>query len=257
MKRIIVPISIFTSIIFILSGCSSSTGSDSNLLLHIFVEPFTFLIEATASLFNGSFGISIILITLLIRFILMPLMLRQHKNQKRMKVKMAVIKPEVDQLQFEIKNTSDLDKQRKLQQEMMGLYSKHGINPLSMGCLPLIIQAPVLMGFYYAIHSSEQIATHDFLWFSLGVPNVPLALLAGFIYFFQFKVQQMYMPMEQKENPMMRLIGIISPMMILVISFTVPAALPLYWAVSGTFLIIQTLIFNHVIRDSTTQIEPN
>ncbi|WP_430786584.1 membrane protein insertase YidC [Virgibacillus flavescens] len=254
MKRSVITVSIFTSIIFILSGCSANTGADSNILTVLFVDPFTFLIESTASLFDGSFGVSIILITLLIRLLLMPFMVKQQKNQKQMKEKMAVIKPEIDKIQSEIKKTEDRGKQRELQQEMMGLYSKHGVNPLSMGCLPLIIQAPVLMGFYYAIQSSTEIATHNFLWFSLGVPNIPLAILAGIIYFVQFKVQQKYMPIEQKGNPMMRWMGLISPIMILVISFSMPAALPLYWSVSGTFLIIQTIIVNY---EPATPVESN
>ncbi|WP_425445392.1 membrane protein insertase YidC [Virgibacillus phasianinus] len=246
MKRLVCTISVFTLISLFLSGCSYS-GTDGNFLHQVFVEPFTYLIESTASLFDGSFGIAIVLITLLIRLVLMPFMLKQYKNQKQMKEKMALIKPEMDKIQRELKKTDSHERQKELQQEMMKLYTKHGVNPLSMGCLPLVIQAPILMGFYYAIQSSQEIATHSFLWFNLGTANIPLAILAGLIYFLQFKVQQNKMTIDQQQgNPMMRWMGLISPVMILVISFSVPAALPLYWSVSGLFLIVQTIFANKV-----------
>lgn len=242
MIRIIV-ISLFTFLI--LSGCSDNGGTEGNFLIQVFVEPFTFLIKSTATLFDGSFGIAIVLMTLLIRLVLMPFMLKQQRGQQQMKEKTTVIKPEIDRIQSEIKKMNNREEQAELQREMMNLYSKQGINPLSVGCLPMLIQAPVLMGFYYAIHSSKEIATHSFLWFNLGEPNIILALLAGLIYFVQFRVQQNTMPTDQQQgNPMMRWMGLISPIMILVISFTVPAALPLYWSVGGLFLIAQTWFAN-------------
>ncbi|MFZ3580032.1 membrane protein insertase YidC [Virgibacillus sp. DJP39] len=246
MKRLIVTFSIVTGIILILSGCESG-GSDANLLYQLFVDPFTFLIKSTASLFNGSFGIAIVLITLLIRLTIMPFMLKQSRTQKEMKEKMANVKPEMDKIQLELKKSENGEKQKELQQEMMQLYAKHGINPLSMGCLPLLIQAPILMGFYYAIHSSKEIATHSFLWFNLGVPNITMAILAGMIYFLQFKAQQKKMTVGQEQGSrMFRWMGLLSPVMILVISFNVPAALPLYWSVSGIFLITQTFFTNKI-----------
>lgn len=245
LKRLVVNLCIVTGIILVLGGCSSSGGGDTNFLFQLFVEPFAYLIKSTASLFDGNFGIAIVLITLLIRLVLMPFMLKQNKSQKQMKDKMAIIKPEMDTIQRELRKPENRDKQTELQQEMMKLYAEHGVNPLSMGCLPLLIQAPILMGFYYAIRSSNEIATHSFLWFNLGIPNIPLAILAGLIYFLQFKVQQKSMPIgQQTGNQMMRWFGLISPIMILVISFNVPAALPLYWSVSGSFLIVQTLLAN-------------
>ena len=51
----------------------------------------------------------------------------------------------------EAKETGEKEEQAKLQQEMMGLYTKHGVNPINMGCLPLIIQMPIIMGLYFAI----------------------------------------------------------------------------------------------------------
>jgi YidC/Oxa1 family membrane protein insertase len=221
-----------------LSACSAADGKGDGFFNTYFVHPFAVSIHFLAELFNGSYGLSIILITLIIRLILMPFMLKQYRNQMNMKEKMDVMKPEMDAIQKKMKEEKDPKKKQEMQQELMGLYQKHGVNPLNMGCLPLLIQMPILTGFYYAIRGSEEIASHQFLWFSLGDPDIIITLIAGVIYFFQFKVSQSTMPAQQQQQ--MKYMGLMSPIMIVMFSFNSPAALPLYWAVGGTFLILQT-----------------
>jgi YidC/Oxa1 family membrane protein insertase len=167
-------------------------------------------------------------------------MLRQYKNQMVMKEKMDVLKPEMDALQKKMKAEKDPKKKQELQAETMKLYQKHGVNPLNMGCLPIVIQMPILTGFYYAIRGSQEIAHHQFLWFSLGHPDIALTIIAGLVYYFQFKVSQSNMPSAQQEQ--MKYMGLLSPLMIVMFSLKAPAALPLYWVVGGSFLILQTVI---------------
>lgn len=226
----------------ILSACSGQQtgGTHIGFFQQYFVSPFTLLIETAAQLFNGSYGLAIILITLLIRLVLMPLMLKQYKTQMGMKEKMDALKPEMEAIQKKLKVEKDSKKKQELQQEMMGLYQKHGVNPLNMGCLPILIQMPILTGFYYAIRGSKEIATHQFLWFNLGHPDIALTLIAGAIYYFQFKVSQVTMPQQQQEQ--MKYMGLLSPIMIIAFSMGAPSALPLYWVVGGTFLILQTYL---------------
>jgi len=170
----------------------------------------------------------------------MPLMLNQYKKQQAMKAKMEIIKPEMEKIQKKIKGTKDQKEQQKLQMEMMDLYKKHNVNPLNIGCLPLIIQMPILMGFYYAIRGSQEIASHSFLWFNLGHSDLLLTALAGIVYYLQFKVSQSTMSPEQQKQ--MRFMGLISPIMIVIVSLNAPAALPLYWTVGGIFLIFQSIL---------------
>ncbi len=206
----------------------------------LLVNPFLQAIHGIAVMFNDNYGISIIVITLIIRLILMPFMLKQYKNQQQMKSKMESLKPEMDKIQEKIKKSKDKEEQQVLQQEMMALYRKHGVNPLNMGCLPLLIQMPILMGLYYAIRGSEEIATHSFLWFSLGQPNIGITLIAGIVYYIQIKVTQHSLPEQQQKQ--MKIMGLLSPIMIIVFSINSPAALPLYWAVGGIFLIFQSFL---------------
>ena len=157
-----------------------------------------------------------------------------------MKGKMEKMKPEMDELQKKIKAEKDPEKQKELQMQLMGIYQKHGVNPLNMGCLPILIQMPILTGFYYAIRNSAEIASHNFLWFSLGSPDIGITALAGIVYYLQFKISQSTMTAEQQKQ--MKLFGLISPVMIVIFSLSAPAALPLYWTVGGMFLIIQSWI---------------
>lgn len=244
----------FTTIL--LSACSSqatngTSGNNDGFFHTYFVQPFTVSIEYIAEFFHGNYGLAIILVTLIIRLVLMPLMLRQYKNQMIMKEKMDALKPEMDTIQQKLKAEKDPKKKQEIQAEMMGLYQKHGVNPLNIGCLPILIQMPILTGFYYAIRGSEEIATHKFLWFSLGHPDIIITIIAGLIYYFQFKVSQSTMPAQQREQ--MKIMGLMSPLMIVMFSFSAPAALPLYWVVGGTFLTIQTLISQKLYRKTPVE----
>ena len=177
-KRSSILILLITCSTLLLSACSAADGKGDGFFHTYFVEPFIFSIHFLADLFNGSYGLSIIFITLVIRLALMPLMIKQYKKQMDMKGKMDGLKPELDEIQKKMKAEKDPKKKQELQQEMMGLYQKHGVNPLNMGCLPLLIQMPILTGFYYAIRGSEDIANHDFLWFSLGHPDIVITIIA-------------------------------------------------------------------------------
>ncbi|WP_042355421.1 membrane protein insertase YidC [Bacillus rubiinfantis] len=254
-KSMIVTAIFLVMTTLLLSACSSQSqsGNNSGFFHNYFVEPFSFIIKSTADFFNGNYGLAIIIVTLVIRLALMPLMLKQYKNQMQMKEKMDKLKPEMDTIQKKLKAETDPKKKQEIQAEMMGLYQKHGVNPLNMGCLPILIQMPILTAFYYAIRGSKEIATHKFLWFSLGHPDIIITLIAGLVYYFQFKVSQSSMPKQQQDQ--MKIMGLMSPLMIVMFSFSAPAALPLYWVVGGTFLTIQTIISHKLYRNNQTVVE--
>lgn len=247
-------ISALCASVFLLSACSltAQNGTKDGFFHHYFVSPFTELIHYVADLFNGSYGISIIVITLIIRLILMPFTLRMIKNQQQMKAKMDVLKPELTEIQKKLKETQDVAKKQQLQQQMVALYQKHGVNPLQMGCLPILLQMPVLTAFYFAIRGSTEIATHTFLWFNLGEADIWMTILAGVIYFIQFKVSQSGLPQAQQSQ--MKYIGLLSPLMIFIISLNVPAALPLYWSAGGLFLIGQTWLARKLYHHHQEQV---
>ncbi|MCM3588085.1 membrane protein insertase YidC [Mesobacillus maritimus] len=251
MKKVIY--SLFGAFPFlVLTGCQST--NEPSIFQNTLVQPFEQLIYFFAEITGGNFGLSIILITLLVRLVLMPSMLKQTKNQQLMKEKMEMVKPDLEEIQRKLKETQDIQEQQKLQQDMIKLYQKHGINPLNMGCLPLLIQMPILMGLYYAIIHSHEIATHSFLWFDLGQSNLWMTAIAGLVYLLQYKISQLNMTAEQQKQ--FKLIGLLSPIMIIFVSLNAPAALPLYWSIGGLFLIVQNLIAKKLYRPQMDEIKP-
>lgn len=238
----------------ILGGCTSQSSSSTSYFQQLLVEPLISSIHGIAMMFGGNFGVAIILITLLTRVIIMPLVLKQYRTQQAMKGKMETLKPEMEEIQKKLKAAKNQQEQQKLQQEMLGLYRKHNVNPFAMGCLPMLLQMPILMGLYYAIRTSEEIATHSFLWFNLGQPDILITAAAGIVYYMQFQVTQTALPDQQKNQ--MKYLGFLSPAMIVFFSLNAPSALPLYWTVGGLFLIAQTLLARRMYnKDNSVDIK--
>lgn len=227
-------------LMLVLTGCDSIENHEG-FFYGTFVRPMNFLINFFGdTVLTNQYGGAIIIITVLVRLVLMPFMIKNYKNQQGMKVKMDKLKPEMDAIQKKLKQTNSKEEQMALQQEMMGLYKKHGVNPLNMGCLPMIIQMPIIMGLYYAIRYSDKVQGHEFLWFTLGKPDLIMTLIAGVIYFFQAQVSLWTVPEQQKKQ--MKIMMYISPIMIMFVSYSSMAALPVYWSVSGALLIFQTFL---------------
>lgn len=212
------------------------------------IEPFSALLKGVAGLFHGEYGLSIILVTIIVRIVVLPLFVNQFKKQRIFQEKMAVIKPQVDSIQVKLKKTKDPEKQKELQMEMMKLYQENNINPLAMGCLPMLIQSPIMIGLYYAIRSTPEIASHSFLWFSLGQSDILMSLSAGIMYFVQAYIAQKLsakystVPQNPAAQQSAKLMVFIFPVMMTIFSLNVPAALPLYWFTSGLFLTVQNIV---------------
>lgn len=242
----------------ILSGCGNNftpvDSSSTGFFTHYFVYPMSILIEKTALLFQGNYGVAIVIITISIRFILMPFFIKQSKNSEESQGKMAVMKPEMNEIQEKYKGKNNREDQFEMQKELNDLYQKHNFNPVKMatGCLPMILQMPILIGFYYAIRRTPEIAEQSFLWFSLGETDTLFVIVAVIIYYLQAKVNLIGVDNAQRKQ--MAIMGLISPVMIGIISLNVPAALPLYWAVSGLYMIIQTLIIKRYIMGKKTAV---
>jgi YidC/Oxa1 family membrane protein insertase len=230
----------------ILPGCGSASGTISEdtpgFFNHYVIYPLSELINWFADMLNDNYGFAVMAITILIRLILFPLMLRQHKSQKSMKEKMAVMQPELKVLEEKYKDKKDADSLAKKQQEMMALYQQHSFNPLAIGCLPMLIQLPILTGLYSAIRMTPEMSTHTFLWFKLGEPDIWLPILAAFVYFIQFKVSQRGVDTAQMKQ--MAFLGYLSPIMMGLFALWAPAAISLYWVTGGLFMIAQTYLLS-------------
>jgi len=242
-------------LLIILSGCGTNgavsiDAATPGLFNHYIIFPLSWLLHQLSAWFTGNYGLAIIALTFLIRLLLLPLMLRQSKTQFNTRSKMAMMKPELDRLQDKYKH---VDKKKnpeaamKQQQEMMDLYKLHSFNPLSsMGCLPMLLQLPILSGLYYAIRLTPELAAHPFLWFQLGQPDIALALVAAMTSYVQFRLSQRNT--ASVNHKQMAFIGLLSPVMMGIFSLGAPAALPLYWISGGIFLILQNELANRLYR---------
>ena len=146
-------------LLFLLTGCFSVnepiTSNSEGIWNSIFVYPVSWLIITFAEAFS-SYGLAIIALTILIRLVIMPLMIKQTKSMKAMQQ----LQPEMQKLREKF-SAKDQNTQQKLQSELMGLYKERGVNPFA-GCLPLVIQMPILLALYHAIMRTSEISGNSF-----------------------------------------------------------------------------------------------
>ncbi|WP_409303556.1 YidC family membrane integrase SpoIIIJ [Peribacillus sp. SCS-155] len=237
-KRILLMIGL-AIMVMMLAGCTEVnkpiTSESTGFWNEYIVYPLSLLI-ITISDFLGDYGLGIIAVTILIRLAILPLMIKQTKSSKAMQA----IQPEMKALR-EKYSSKDAATQQKLQQETMALFQKYGVNPLA-GCFPLLIQMPILIGFYHAISRTTEISNHNFLWFDLGDPDpfYILPIIAGITTFIQQKITMVGMDTNPTMAAQMTMMLYIMPIMIVVFAINFPAALSLYWVVGNIFMIIQT-----------------
>jgi len=197
------------------------------------------------------FGIAIIVLTILIKFLFYPLGKQSIKSQKAL----SGLQPKIKEIQEKYKQ--DKEKQTK---EIMALYKKEKINPFS-GCLPLLIQLPVLLALYRVFWNGFQPGQinllYSFISFSgsinptlfgvinLSQPNLIMAFLNGALQFVQIKMVSPKKTKKQSANfsdEMQKQMQYFMPIFIVLILFRLPSALALYFLTSTLFTIIQQYV---------------
>jgi len=176
----------------------------------------------------GSYGMAIILLTIIIKMILYPLTVKQVKSMKAMQE----LSPKMKKLQEKYKNDPQL-----MQQKIGALYQEAGVNPLA-GCLPLLIQMPILMGMYYALYNFQypSEAAAAFLWLpSMSAPD-PLYILPVLSALTTFLQQKMS---TTEMNQQMKIMMTVMPLFIGWISLKFPSGLVLYWVTMNIVQIAQ------------------
>ncbi|GAA3410869.1 membrane protein insertase YidC [Paenibacillus hodogayensis] len=225
---------LFTAVMVVLSGCGSMSAHTNpidpanGIWDRYFVHPLSWLLNWFAELLWGQYGLSILVMTVIIRFLVLPLTLKQYRSSKAMQS----IQPEMKKIKEKYK-----DDPKKQQEETMKLFQKNGVNPLA-GCLPLLVQMPVLIALYNAIVRNGEISQHNFLWMQFGTPDpyYVLPTLAAITTFLQQKV------MASQTTPQMQNLMLIFPVLIFVMSMNFASALPLYWVYSNLFTVVQSYL---------------
>lgn len=243
---------ILSSAVLFLSGCmrfdpesGAPQGFLSELVYDFLIVPLDQLLNFLAE-FLGSYGLAIIIFTLLFRFILLPLTLRQQRSTIESQIKMSAIQPVTQEIQAELKATDDPEEQQALNMEMMEIYRENNVNiggQLSAGCLPLLLQMPIFVAMFQVLRQSPEIANASFLGIELGERSILLAAITGAIYLLQSRMMIRMMPEEQQATAGATMY--ITPVMMFMFAVSGPAGIGLYWLVSGVFTIGQQL-FNQL-----------
>lgn len=195
--------------------------------------------ELTKDLGFPSYGIAIIVLTVIIKTALLPLAVKQIKSMKAMQE----IQPKMQEIQKKYKNDP-----KKLREEMSKLYRDNGASPMS-GCLPLLIQMPFLVAIYYALQGFNYDPAHEsFLWLeSLAVPDSTYILpiiSAVSTYIISWQTTPKNAPSNQKT------MLLVMPLMIGWMSLNFPSGLVIYWIVVNLYqLVQQTIMFRDEMKD--------
>jgi YidC/Oxa1 family membrane protein insertase len=220
---------------------------------YVFIPFFAFL-----SGFLPSYGIAIIVMTIVVRIVLSPVTYKSYLSQAKMKV----LRPEINELNEKYK-----DNPMKKQQETMKLYSKAGASPMS-GCLPALMQIPVFYALFQFFPSAFQLRNKSFLWaedlssydtiaelpftipfYGDHVSLFPiLASIAIFIYMMMTTGQSMQQA-QQPGMPNMKFIMYLSPLFMLVFFNNYASGLSLYYFTSNLITIGIMLVIKYVIID--------
>jgi YidC/Oxa1 family membrane protein insertase len=200
--------------------------------------------------FVGDYGYSIIIFTILTKVLLLPINIKQTESTKRMNI----ISPMMKEIQEKYKNDKE-----KMNQKLLELYKEHKYNPAS-GCLPALIQMPILFSLYYVIQDPVKYVFLDanvyaaisknFWWITdlgksemsatmltvagFGLPI--LAVLSAATTYYQMK---MITPAKGKVDQTQKMMTNMMPIMFGWITLSVPAGLALYWVAGNLFTIVQ------------------
>lgn len=215
-------------------------------------RPLQNIMIHTAHMVGGdnSAGWGIVIITVVVRLILMPLMLVQQNKSVRQQEKMARLQPQMKLIQAAMKHKGITpEQQMTLSGWQRELYSKNEMSLTGgIGCLPLIIQLPIMWGIYQAVFYSPQLAHSTFFGISLSQKSVVLAIIATIFTVIQGYISLIGIPEEQKKT--MQSMMIFNPIMTLFFSLSFSGALALYWAAGNLVMIIQQVIVTFILTPS-------
>ena len=209
-------------------------------LVQVFRLVFEGFYNLTAAVGFANYGIAIILMTILVKALMYPLTAKQVRSMKAMQD----LQPALKKLQKDYKNNPQL-----LQQKMAELYKEAGVNPLA-GCLPLLIQMPILMGVYYCLYGYSYSGDPTFLWLTSLSDTDPLYVLPILSALTTYIQQKQTMASNGQDNQQMKIMMMVMPIFIGWISLSFPSGLVLYWVTMNVVQIAQQYyMFNYVDKN--------
>ena len=220
-----------------------TSGGYEGLWTSIFVKPLAYIILKLGKLVN-SFAISIIIITVILRFILFPFTKKMALQSEMMK--QAI--PELERIRKKYEGKNDEASLMRQNQEMLMVYKKYNFNPLS-SCLVSFIQLPLFLAFFEAINRVPAIFEDKFIGLQLGTTPlvgfgtstfyvyIILIVLIGATTIYTFKMSG-----ATSQDPSMKMMPVMMSVMIIFTALFMPSALGIYWVTQNLFMIVQNTI---------------
>ncbi len=220
-----------------------TSGGYEGLWTSIFVKPLAYIILKLGKLVS-SFAISIIIITVILRFILFPFTKKMALQSEMMKQ----ASPELERIRKKYEGKTDEASLMRQNQEMLMVYKKYNFNPLS-SCLVSFIQLPLFFAFFEAINRVPAIFEDKFIGLQLGTTPlvgfgtstfyvyVILIVLIGATTIYTFKMSG-----ATSQDPSMKMMPVMMSVMIIFTALFMPSALGIYWVTQNLFMIVQNTI---------------
>lgn len=227
-----------------------TSGGYEGLWTTIFIKPLTWVLIKLGELLRN-YGLAIIVATMLIRLILYPITKKTVKQSEIMKK----IQPEVKKIEAKYKDKNDQQSMAMKSQELMAVYKKYNINPMS-GCLFSFLQIPLFFAFYEALYRLPVLFEDNFLAFNMATTPLSaltnghfyyiiLPLLVLLVTYFSFKANQNNGASGQEKS--MKTMMNVMLVIIVFTSFQMSTAIILYWITNSGFTILQ----NFLVKRST------
>lgn len=221
-----------------------TSGKYEGLWTSIFVKPLAFFLLVLGMLVKN-YGLSVIIISLIIRLIAFPITKKTAMQSELIKK----AQPELNRIQKKYANKQDQESMIKQNQEMMAVYQKYKINPMS-GCLFSFLQLPIFIAFLEAIQRTPVIFEDKFIGLQLGTTPaigittgtfyayILMMIIIAFTTFFSFKMNST----GNMEDPTMKMMPTMMSVMIVITAMFMPSGLGIYWVTSNLFTIIQNIL---------------
>lgn len=221
-----------------------TSGKYEGLWTSIFVKPLAFFLLVLGK-FVKNYGLSVIIISLIIRLIAFPITKKTAMQSELIKK----AQPELNRIQKKYANKQDQESMIKQNQEMMAVYQKYKINPMS-GCLFSFLQLPIFIAFLEAIQRTPVIFEDKFIGLQLGTTPaigittgtfyayILMMIIIAFTTFFSFKMNST----GNMEDPTMKMMPTMMSVMIVLTAMFMPSGLGIYWVTSNLFTIIQNIL---------------
>ncbi len=198
--------------------------------------------------FTGNWGFAIILITIVIKLIFFPITQKSMITMRKTQQKMSTLQPKIRHIKEKYRDKKDMDSRKLMNEEMMALYSREGVNPMGglSGCMPMLLQLPILWAMYKVLSIATSLRGAPFFgWIhdlSVADPYYITPLVMGVT-----MLAQQLISMTKTEDPQQKSqqrMMLMMPVMFTYFFISLPAGLVLYWLTNNVLGIGQQILIN-------------